>query len=79
MKKAKSSLLGKPMEKKYSTPLTEVVLLDDATESLMLPASPSGSTDEALSRQQSLDRCWGRSMAGNCWEDEWEEEEEGQY
>ena len=63
------------MEKKYATPLTEVVLLD-ASENLMLPASPNGSTDEALSRRHPLGRCRGRSKAGDCWENEWEEEEE---
>ncbi len=63
------------MEKKYSAPLAEVLIID-ASESLMLPASPNGSTDEALSRQPYLSRRRGRPLPPDYLEDEWEDEEE---
>lgn len=63
------------MKKEYLSPLTEVVSLA-SIDSLMLPASPNGSTDEALSRRQPR-RERTRDRLDDEWEDELEDEELG--
>lgn len=63
------------MKKDYLSPLTEAVSLA-SIDSLMLPASPNGQTDEALSRRQPR-RERTRDRLDYEWEDELEDEELG--
>lgn len=63
------------MKKEYLSPLTEVVGLA-SFDSLMLPASPNGHTDESLSRRMPR-RERVRDRLDYEWEDEYEDEELG--